>query len=109
MCPGTLTFEWCCCICCSLQVPIFPGPLTWGCCCICCCSHVPIFAGTLTSGDVVVSAVVYMIQYFQELSPRVFVVVVYAVIDGCCCSLVPIFQGLSPGDEVAISAAVNRF
>jgi hypothetical protein len=69
-----------------------PGTLTWDCCCCIC--------------------FVYMLQYFQERSPGV-IVVVYAVIGGCCClcycSHVPIFQGLSPGDEVAISATVNRF
>jgi hypothetical protein len=69
-----------------------PGTLTWDCCCCIC--------------------FVYMLQYFQERSPGV-IVVVYAVIEGCCClcycSHVPIFQGLSPGDDVAVSAAVKRF
>ncbi len=63
-------------------------------------SNIP---GTLTCGDVVVSAVVYGFQYFQELSPLGGVAVPAVV------NMFQYFQELSPLGDVAVAAVVHMF
>jgi hypothetical protein len=114
---------WCFCICCCLHVPLSPGTPTFGyCCCICCCSRSNI-SRDLPGGNVVVSAIVHMFQYFQGLLPGVMLlylllftcsnisrnshleVLLYLLLFTCS----TIFQELLPRGDVVVSAVVYRF